>query len=154
MKFRTALVIGVASLLIVVMAALLGIIGNIAERHADETLTRDLARSRVTVSEQWRLREAMYRAEAQRLAEDSRLRAVVGTGTIDAATALGVASDVSRAIAADAFMLAAHAASPCSASRMRSPTPPIEPAPSVKTRSPSRPRLRISAGTSASDGTT
>ncbi len=105
MKFRTALVIGVASLLTVVMAVLLGIISSVAERHADESLARDLTRSRLTVNEQWRLREAMYRAEAQRLAEDSRLRAVVGTGDIDAATALGVASDVSRAIAADAFML-------------------------------------------------
>lgn len=105
MKFRTALVLGIVLLLGAVIAALFAGIGSVAKRHAEQSLARDLARSRTTVEELWRLREAVYRAEAQRLAEDSRLRAVVATEAIDASTAVGVASDVSRAIGADVFML-------------------------------------------------
>jgi serine phosphatase RsbU (regulator of sigma subunit) len=105
MKFRTALVLGITLLLGSVIAALFGGISSVAKRHAEQSLERDLARSRTTVEELWRLRDAVYRAEAQRLAEDSRLRAVVATEAIDASTAVGVASDVSRAIGADVFML-------------------------------------------------
>jgi sigma-B regulation protein RsbU (phosphoserine phosphatase) len=105
MKFRTALLLGTLLFIATMATATVLAVSIIIDRAAQRAVVEDLHRSLDIFAEMQTYRRALLRFRAQILADEPRLKAVLATMDISAATVQGVARDLGRATEADLFVI-------------------------------------------------
>jgi phosphoserine phosphatase RsbU/P len=105
MKFRTALLLGTLLFIAAMAIATVIAVSIIIDRAAQRAVVADLHRSLDVFAEVQTYRRTLLRSNAQILADEPRLKAMLATMDISAATVQGVARDLGRAIEVDLFMI-------------------------------------------------
>ena len=106
-KFRFALILVTMStvLLIAVVAASIGYARQSLTESTYQDLEAQSARASNALTAQVENRFQLYQAQAEVTSAEPRIRAVVGTDGINAATVVGVARDIQEGLGADIFLL-------------------------------------------------
>ncbi|MBA3546770.1 MAG: hypothetical protein H0T76_09835, partial [Nannocystis sp.] len=104
-RLRTTILLGVLGLVVALVAAAMLILSALLEHEARRSLVADLDRAGVVSDELHALRQSLYRSEALTVAQEPRLKAVLGTSDIDRATIVDVAQEMQKAGGADLFLL-------------------------------------------------
>ncbi len=104
-RLRTTILLGVLGLVVALVAAAMLILSAMLEHEARRSLVADLDRAGVVADELHALRQSLYRSEALTVAQEPRLKAVLGTSDIDRATIVDVALEMQKAGGADLFLL-------------------------------------------------
>jgi sigma-B regulation protein RsbU (phosphoserine phosphatase) len=104
-KLRSSLVLG--TLPVVAGALTLAIVatGVVLRRSARQGVAEALTRTQRVFGEVQSYRRSLIRAEARVIAEEPRLKAVVATEDVSAATFVGVARDLRKLIQSDLFII-------------------------------------------------
>lgn len=105
LRLRTTILLGSLGLVLGLVAATVALLSGQLERAARRELVADLARGRVVFEESHALRQSLYRSEALTVAQEPRLKAVLGTADIDRETIADVAQEMQKAGGADLFLL-------------------------------------------------
>lgn len=105
LRLRTTILLGSFGLVLGLVAATVLLLSGLLERAARRELGADLTRGRVVFEESHALRGSLYRSEALTIAQEPRLKAVLGTADIDRPTILDVADDMKKAGGVDLFLL-------------------------------------------------
>jgi phosphoserine phosphatase RsbU/P len=104
-RFRTLLLLLMIVPLAVVLASTVAGLGAVIRRATDRQITEDLGRSARIVSETLEHREVLLRSEAQMLADEPRLRALLGTEEVSDETMAGVLDELRTALHAETLVL-------------------------------------------------
>lgn len=104
-RLRTTILLGVLGLVVALVAAAMLILSALLEHEARRSLVADLERAGAVSDELHALRQSLYRSEALTVAQEPRLKAVLGTSDIDRATIVDVAQEMQKAGGADLFLL-------------------------------------------------
>jgi len=105
MRLRSTILIGVVALIAVVVGATVVSLTIVLERNARAQLAEDLGQSREVFDEVQRYRQSLARSECHTLAEEPRLKALVGTAGVTHETVLQEAQELSKSLGVDLFLL-------------------------------------------------
>ncbi|MFO0579419.1 MAG: SpoIIE family protein phosphatase [Polyangia bacterium] len=105
MRLRTAIALTMSLALAVALAVTGLIVSRVLERAARRELESELARGRGVFEDLLLYRKTLHRAESRVLADEPRLKAVVATDDVTAATVLGVIADLRRALRCDLLLI-------------------------------------------------
>ena len=105
MRLRTAIALAMSLALAVALAVTGLIVSRVLERAARRELESELARGRGVFEDLLLYRKTLHRAESRVLADEPRLKAVVATDDVTAATVLGVIADLRRALRCDLLLI-------------------------------------------------
>ncbi len=105
LRLRTTILLGSFGLVLGLVAAAVVLASALLERAARQDLADDLARGRLVLDESYALRQSVCRSEALTVAQEPRLKAVLGTVDIDRVTIVDVALEMQRASGAELFLL-------------------------------------------------
>ncbi|HEY0136822.1 MAG TPA: SpoIIE family protein phosphatase [Nannocystis sp.] len=105
MKLRTTLLLGMLALVAALVAATVLVLSVVLEREARRQIVGDLERAEAVFADLHALRQSLYRSESLTVAQEPRLKAVLGTSDIDRATIVDVATEMQKAGGADLFLL-------------------------------------------------
>jgi phosphoserine phosphatase RsbU/P len=105
MRFATALLSGSLALIIGIVGATSWVSARVVEQDARVALDKELRRGALVLEELFAQRQALLAANAQVVAEEPRLKAVVATEDIDHATVYDVCKDLRRVVGSDLFLL-------------------------------------------------
>jgi len=104
-KLRTTILLGVLALLVALVAATVVLLSLVLERDARRQIVADLERAEAVFADLHALRQSLYRSETLTVAQEPRLKAVLGTSDIDRATIVDVAGEMQKTGGADLFLL-------------------------------------------------
>lgn len=105
MKFRTSILLVMVSLLVAVVAAAVLVIATTIEGGAREAVEVETARSAAALVDLQEYQASLHRVQAQVVAQEPRLKAVVNTRDIDHATVLDSARELQQSVGSDLFIL-------------------------------------------------
>jgi sigma-B regulation protein RsbU (phosphoserine phosphatase) len=105
MRFATAILSGSLVVIIGIVGVMSLVSARVVEHDARVTLDKELRRGALVFEELFAQRQALLAANAQVVAEEPRLKAVVATEDIDHATVYDVCSELRRAVGSDLFLL-------------------------------------------------
>jgi phosphoserine phosphatase RsbU/P len=105
MKLRTAILLAMLGVLVTLVGATVVVLSLRLERDATEQRVAALARAGAVYTDLHALRQSLYRSETLTVAQEPRLKAVLGTAEIDRATIVDVAGEMQKSGGADLFVL-------------------------------------------------
>lgn len=105
MKLRTAILLGVLGLLVALAATTVLLISIVLGQRARADLAADLARAGAVFEDIHAYRQSLYRNETLTVAQEPRLKAVLGTEDISRETVLDVIDEMRKAVGADLFLM-------------------------------------------------
>ncbi|MCX4239331.1 PP2C family protein-serine/threonine phosphatase [Paraliomyxa miuraensis] len=105
MRFATTILAGSLVVIIGIIGVTSLVSARIVEDDAQVALDKELRRGALVLEELFAQRQALLAANAQVVAEEPRLKAVVATEDIDHATVYDVCSELRRAVGSDLFLL-------------------------------------------------
>lgn len=105
MRLRSTILLGVLGVLIALVVATVLVISLRLEGDARRQIVADLERAGSVFTDLNALRRSLHRSETQTVAQEPRLKAVLGTSDIDRATIVDVADEMQKAGGADLFLL-------------------------------------------------
>lgn len=105
MRLRSTILLGVLGVLIALVVATVLVISLRLEGDARRQIVADLERAGTVFTDLNALRRSLHRSETQTVAQEPRLKAVLGTSDIDRATIVDVADEMQKAGGADLFLL-------------------------------------------------
>ena len=105
MRYRNMILVGFGALVAVMVSVVLLLVTRELDREAREDLRGSVDRASQVFAENRRLHEQLLAARAGTVAEEPRLKAVVATEDIDAATVRDVAEELMNAAKVDVFIL-------------------------------------------------
>jgi sigma-B regulation protein RsbU (phosphoserine phosphatase) len=106
MRFRTAVFAGIALLVVTILVATVGAVAFIIERSARADLEAALRSARLAVEELQSYRSSLQKAQGAIVAEEPRLKAVVGTLEITPESVAEVAREMRKGLGVDVFVVA------------------------------------------------
>ncbi len=104
-RLRTTILVAVLGLVVALVGATVILLSALLEREARRQIVEDLARAGAVFDELHALRQSLYRSETLTVAQEPRLKAVLGTADIDRATIVDVAQEMQKSGGADLFVL-------------------------------------------------
>jgi sigma-B regulation protein RsbU (phosphoserine phosphatase) len=105
MRFATAILSSSVAVIIGVVGVTSLVSARVVEHDARVELDEELRRGALVLEELFTQRQALLAANAQVVAEEPRLKAVVATEDIDHATVYDVSKELRRAVGSDLFLL-------------------------------------------------
>ncbi len=105
MKFRTAVSVTLLLSLAATLSAVVSVVSIVLDRNARRELSSNLLRDRQAFADMLDYRKSLHRSKSRMLGDEPRLKAVVATDDVTPATALGVISDLRRAMRCDLLLL-------------------------------------------------
>jgi phosphoserine phosphatase RsbU/P len=105
MRFATAILSGSLALIIGIVGVTSLVSARVVEHDARVALDQELHRGALVLEELFAQRQALLAVNAQVVAEEPRLKAVVATEDIDHATVYDVCTELRRAVGSDLFLL-------------------------------------------------
>lgn len=105
MKLRMAVSITIVWVLAATLGVVISVVSVVLDRAARQNLGHDLARDHLAFADMLRYRTSLHRADSRVLADEPRLKAVVSTDDVTAATVAGVLADLRRALRSDLLLL-------------------------------------------------
>jgi sigma-B regulation protein RsbU (phosphoserine phosphatase) len=105
MRFATAILSSSVAMIIGVVGVTSLVSARVVEHDARVALDEQLRRGALVLEELFAQRQALLAANAQVIAEEPRLKAVVATEDIDHATVYDVSKELRRAVGSDLFLL-------------------------------------------------
>lgn len=105
MKFRTAVSVTLLLSLAATLSAVVSVVSIVLDRNARRELSSSLLRDRQAFADMLDYRKSLHRSKSRMLGDEPRLKAVVATDDVTPATALGVISDLRRALRCDLLLL-------------------------------------------------
>jgi sigma-B regulation protein RsbU (phosphoserine phosphatase) len=104
-KLRSSLVLGTLPVVAGALTLAIAATGIVLRRAARQGVADDLARTQRVFEDLQSYRRSLIRAEARVIADEPRLKAVVATEDVSAATLIGVARDLRKLLQSDLFIL-------------------------------------------------
>lgn len=105
MKLRSTILLGVLGVLVALVVATVLVISLRLEGDARRQIVADLERAGTVFADLHALRRSLHRSETETVAQEPRLKAVLGTSDIDRATIVDVAQEMQKAGGTDLFIL-------------------------------------------------
>ncbi|HNN98302.1 MAG TPA: hypothetical protein PKI03_38825, partial [Pseudomonadota bacterium] len=105
MKFRTAVSVTLLLSLAATLSAVVSVVSIVLDRSARRELSANLLRDRQAFADMLDYHKSLHRSKGRMLGDEPRLKAVVATDDVTPATALGVVSDLRRAMRCDLLLL-------------------------------------------------
>jgi sigma-B regulation protein RsbU (phosphoserine phosphatase) len=105
MKLRTGLLLGIATLVVAIVASTVFAVVVVVDRAERTKLRGDLDRSHGVFADMMRYRSASYRSDCVVAANEPRLRAVVATEEIPRENIIGAIAEMRTSLGSDLFVL-------------------------------------------------